>query len=87
MLNRHKRIAAIKEKAAQLKAKALQLEAQEARGERKLRERKKFIAGAALLAAAEKGDVPWAHVLEMVDRHNLRTNDRALFSLPPKETA
>ena len=87
MLNRHKRIAAIKEKAAQLKAKALQLEAMEARGERKLRERKKFIVGAALLAAAEKGDFSWGSVLEMVNRHNLRTADRALFGLPPKETA
>ena len=81
MATRQERIIEIRERADQMKARAQLLEALEQKAERKLRERKKYVAGAAVLAAVESGALALATLTELVGRHNQRKGDRALFGL------
>lgn len=82
MATRTERIEALKQKAAQARAQVQKLEALEAKSERRQNERKKYVLGAAVVAAIQKGVIEESAMLALVDQFNKRNNDRALFGLP-----
>ena len=81
MATRQERILEMKGRAARMKARAQLLEAQDQKSERKLRERRKYVAGAAVMAAIAAGEMEPTALTVVVDRHNRRKGDRALFGL------
>lgn len=83
MPTRAERIAALEEKARVLRDRAAKLAAIDTKAERKKFERKKYVAGAALMAALQAGKVEEAWVRDLVAAFNNRATDRALFGLDP----
>lgn len=83
MPTRAERIAALEEKARVLRDRAAKLAAIDTRTERKKFERKKYVAGAALMAALQAGKLEEAFVRDLVAAFNNRGTDRALFGLDP----
>jgi hypothetical protein len=58
----------------------------EAQRERKAETRRKFIVGSVVLAKVQKGDIDAALLRTWLDQDLTRSDDRALFELPPKST-
>lgn len=81
MATRQERAQALLNRAAQLRARAARLEAEERTSDRKRRERVKYVLGAALLSAMGAGERTEQELRDLVDRHNRRASDRALFGL------
>ncbi len=84
------RIAALEAKLKQEKAKKQQIEARKralsAKRSRQQDTRRKILAGAAVLAAIERGDWPQNKLLALLDAMLTRADDRALFDLPSTPT-
>jgi hypothetical protein len=81
---REEKIAALKLRGEQIKAKVEKLEAAEEDRDRKQNERRKYVIGAAFLAAIQADTLKMEKVLSIIDRYNARPSDRALFGLPAK---
>jgi septal ring factor EnvC (AmiA/AmiB activator) len=81
------RIEALEERLKQLKAKQQKIDARrrtlESRQARQADTRRKFLAGAVVLARAERDAVASAQFRQWVDASLTRDDDRALFNLPP----
>lgn len=58
----------------------------EAQRERKAETRRKFIVGSVVLAKVQNGDIDAALLRTWLDQDLTRSDDRALFELPPKST-
>ena len=80
-------IASLEAKLKQAKAKKQQIEsrkrAMETREERAKDTRRKILVGAAILFKVEQGEWPRDKLLTMLDSALTRSDDRALFKLPP----
>ena len=81
------RIGALEERLKQLKAKQQQIDARkralELRQTRKADTRRKFLAGAIVLAGVERDALVNARFRQWLDESLVREDDRALFDLPP----
>ena len=81
------RIAGLEEKLRQLKVRQTRAEARKrallSRRARKDDTRRKILAGAIVLAKVESGELDAKRFREWLDRALTRTEDRALFELPP----
>ena len=80
-------IAALETKLKQAKARKQKIEAQKRAAERKVERnqdtRRKILVGAAILAKVDREEWPKEKLLAMLDSNLTRTDDRALFDLPP----
>ena len=80
-------IAALETKLKQAKARKQKIEAQKRAAERKVERsqetRRKILVGAAILAKVDREEWPKDKLLAMLDSTLTRTDDRALFDLPP----
>lgn len=80
-------IEALKKKLAEAKARKAKIEARKRTAESKKKRsedtRRKILIGAAILARVESGKWPQDRLLEMMGEVLTRTDDRALFQLPP----
>ncbi len=85
------RIAKLEAKLKQAKAEKQRIEARrraiEAKRTRAQDTRRKILAGAAVLAAVERGDWSRDALLKLLDTMLTRADDRALFDLPPVPTS
>ena len=81
------RIEALEERLKQLKAKQQKIDArkraQESREARQADTRRKFLAGAIVLAQIERDALANSKFRQWVDASLTREDDRALFNLPP----
>jgi hypothetical protein len=81
------RIGVLEERLKQLKAKQQKIDARrralETRQARQADTRRKFLAGAIVLAKVERGELLDAQFREWLDEALTRPEDRALFDLPP----
>jgi hypothetical protein len=81
------RIGVLEERLKQLKAKQQKLDARkrtlESRQARQADTRRKFLAGAIVLARVERDALANAQVRQWLDESLVRADDRALFDLPP----
>ncbi len=80
------------EKLAELQSKKREIErqirsisAKEAAAKRKADTRRKILAGAAVLANAERSPENHAELMRLLDKFLIQDRDRAVFGLPPKE--
>jgi len=81
MANANERIHALIKKAAQLEAREQLMSNRVKDTERKLAERRKYVLGAAVVAAIKAGVFQLESAKDLVDRFNQRKGDRALFGL------
>lgn len=81
------RIGALEERLKQLKAKQQKIDARkralESRQARQADTRRKFLAGAIVLARVERDALANAQFRQWLDESLIREEDRALFNLPP----
>ena len=81
------RIGALEERLKQLKAKQQKIDARkralESRQARQADTRRKFLAGAIVLAQVERDALANAQFRQWLDESLIREEDRALFNLPP----
>ena len=81
------RIEVLEERLKQLKAKQQKIEARrrarESRETRQADTRRKFLAGAVVLAQVERDALAKAQFRQWLDQSLTREDDRALFGLPP----
>ena len=81
------RIGVLEERLKQLKAKQQKIDARrralEARQTRQADTRRKFLAGAIVLAQVERDALAKAQFRQWLDQSLTRPEDRALFDLPP----
>ena len=81
------RIEVLEERLKQLKAKQQKLDARrralESRQARQAEVRRKFLAGAVVLAQVERDALASAQLRQWLDASLTRADDRALFDLPP----
>jgi len=78
----HQRLEKLSERAAQIQTQIKQLRQQDQDQQRKNRQRRERLAGAVLLEAAERGELPREQFLALLDTHLTRPRDRELFELP-----
>ena len=74
----------LEEKRARVEAEIRRLRAAASATERKRDTRRKLLVGAVVLAAADRGEMPRAPLMALLDRNLVRSHDRELFDLPPK---
>jgi multidrug resistance efflux pump len=83
-------IKALETKLKQAKAKKQQIEARKRSIEQKYKRRedtrRKILVGAVILAKVERGEWPELRLRDLLDKALTRTDDRALFDLPPVAT-
>jgi len=81
-------ISTLEERLKQLKHRAQRLEARkkaiDSRRERKADTRRKILIGAIVMAKIEQKVMPQAQLTEWLDEALTRSDDRALFELPPR---
>lgn len=82
------RITTLETKLKQLKARQARIEARKkallSRRARKDDTRRKILIGATILARVDRHELDHADLEAWLDTHLTRTDDRALFELPPK---
>ncbi|MGH7744188.1 MAG: hypothetical protein ACREQ5_05125 [Candidatus Dormibacteria bacterium] len=85
------RIESLEARLKQLKARQTRLEARKrALASRRARQddtRRKILLGATILARVDRGELAWNTVRGWLEDHLVRTDDRALFELPPRIAA
>jgi len=83
-------ISTLQERLRQLKLRQQRSEARkralEAQREKKTETRRRFVAGAVILAKVREGLLPESQFRSWLDEVLTRSEDRALFDLPPKVT-
>ena len=72
----------LEQEALQIKARIKQCNASEREERKKKDNRRRILAGAAVLAKVERGDWPEEGFLKMMDAFLSRPSDRSLFGLP-----
>jgi hypothetical protein len=81
-------ISTLEERLKQLKLRAQRIEARkkaiDSRRARKADTRRKILIGAVVMAKIEQKVMPEAQVREWLDQALARSDDRALFGLPPR---
>lgn len=82
-------ITALETKLKQAKAKKQQIETRKKAAEQEATRvndtRRKILVGAIVLNQLDSGALPIEQLMAMLDKALSRTDDRALFDLPPKE--
>ncbi|MGO8827932.1 MAG: mobilization protein [Steroidobacteraceae bacterium] len=81
-------IATLQGKLTQLKRRQQHVDARkraiQAQRERKAETRRRILVGALVLAKAQRGEIEQRQLLSWLDQALTRTDDRALFDLPPR---
>ncbi len=91
MVDLNERITTLENRLKQLKAKQQQIDTKrrtlESRRSRKEDTRRKILLGAVVLARVERGEMSESLVRQWLSEALTRSDDRALFSLPPTSVA
>jgi len=87
MVDLNERIATLEDRLKQLKAKQHQIDTrrrtQEFKKNRKEDTRRKILVGAVVLAKVDRGDLSGTQLRQWMAESLTRSDDRALFDLPP----